>query len=133
MAKFSLRRVHKDLNPLKDLYSQGELAALSKHGTIIDIAPGENLMEEGTEGSEVAIIVEGQARISENGNFISNAEAGDILGDQAVLNNATRRASVFAVTVLKISVLNVEAFANTLKESTDFRHRLDAQIQSRAA
>lgn len=133
MAKFSLRKISKDLNPLKDLFSEEELAALSKHGTSIDIAPGQTLMEEGAVGSEVAIIIEGQAKITQGGNVVANAGAGDILGEQAVLNSEARDASVSAVTFLKISVLGVEAFAKVLTASDDFRRRVDSQIQRRAA
>ena len=133
MTRFARRRVSKDLDPLKDLFSDQELAALNKFGAVICIAPGELLFQEGTPGSEVAIIIEGQAKITRGSKFVAKAEVGDILGDQAVLKNEARGASVVAVTFLKISVLSIEAFANTLTQSDDFRRRLDQQIQSRAA
>ena len=133
MAKFSLRKINKDLTPLRDLFSEGELVALSKHGTIIDIAPGQILMEEGTTGSEVAIVVAGQAKITQDDEFVANAEVGDFLGEQAVLANKLRAFSVCAVTILKLSALSIEAFAKILTESDDFRRRLDQQVQGRAA
>ena len=133
MSKFSLRKVNKDLRPLQEQYSDGELATLSKHGTIIDIAPGQNLMEEGTVGSEVAVILEGHAKITVNGDVIAEAGVGDVIGEKAVLLSEPRAASVCAATLLKILVLGVEAFANVLTDSDEFRRRIDTQVQSQGA
>ncbi len=133
MAKFSLRKVNKDLKPLSGLYSEEELATISKFGTIVDIAPGQALFEEGQLGAEVAIIVAGQAKITKGGVVRGHLHTGDVVGEASVLNRAPRAASVHAVTILRIAVLDVDAFAQALNNSQVFRQRIDETMQKRAA
>ena len=133
MGKFSLRKIDKNLNPLKPAFSDEELVALTKNGTIIDIAPGTTIFEEGKPGDELAIIIAGQAKITRRGKLITALESGTVIGEAAVLTGKARDASVSSVSMCKIVVLKADGFASSLTESLDFRLRVDGLVQQRAA
>ncbi len=127
------RKFDKGLAPLEESYSESELSLLSKKGTIIDLAPGQTLFEEGTIGTEAAVIISGTAKVSHGGKTVAILEAGNVIGESALLSGSIRNASVCSVTMLKIAVINKESMLTMLNECEDFRVRIDSALDSRAA
>ena len=128
-----LRKIDKELKALKGSYSEDELEAISKHGTIIDLPPGKVLFPEGQAGTESAIILSGQAKLSTNGANISLLEPGAVVGEAAILTGEPRTTTVSSVSMLKVSVLNAGALLSVIEESPDFRSRIGVTIEADAA
>ena len=128
-----LRKIDKDLKDLKDTYTDEELASISKHGMIVHLPPGKVLFEEGKAGSEVAIIISGQARLSKNGAGATTLSTGDIIGEATILTGEVRDSTVSSVSMLTVSVLNAGSFLDVIEESADFRSRIGVTIEAQAA
>lgn len=131
MALF--RKFRKELVPLQDLYSEDELIHLGRHGTIVDLPPGQTLFEEGTLGTEAAVIVSGTAKVSQRGKTIAILEGGSLVGEGALLSGEERNASVSSVTLLKIAVLGKTEMVKILAACPHFRERVTSAMDARAA
>ncbi len=130
---FSLRKIDKELKPLADFYSEDALAAMSKYGTIITIAPGQTFFEEGRTGAEAAVIIEGIAKVMAGGKTLATLTAGTLVGESAMLSGEPRNASAKAATLLRLVVLNPKAFSITLNACEHFRANVNATLEDRAA
>ena len=128
MAGFSLRKIDKNLKVLKGHYTDQELEAITSHGMIVTIPPGNVLFEAGKPGDEMAIIVSGQAKIPAGGNVLTVVESGGVVGEGAVLTGEPRSATVSASSTLLIAVLNRDQLIAALEESPDFRTRISAAM-----
>lgn len=133
MAKFSLRKVDKSMKALKGDYSEHELECITRRGTIIDLAPGKTIFEEGKTGSEAAVIISGQVKITRGSEVIKHLESGAVIGEAAVLTGEARNASASTISVVKVSVLDHEQFLALLEECPDFRGRVANEFEKRAA
>lgn len=128
-----LRKIDKELNVLKNSYSDTELEAISKHGTIVDLAPGKVLFREGQAGSEVAIILSGHAKVSSAKTHVKVLGAGAVIGEASILTGEPRVDTVSSVTMLKVSVLDAAALLSVIELSPDFRSRIGVTMQADAA
>lgn len=113
------------LRAAKGIYNRHELVAIDRLGTTITIEAGETFVTEGAAGREVIMILEGTAAVSRDGEEIANVGAGDIVGEQAVLTNQPRNASLIAATKLVATVFTPREFRQLL----DTCPRLDARTK----
>lgn len=81
--------------------------------------PGDFVMKEGEIGTEFFLIVSGQCQVTskENG-VLAKLEAGDYMGEQALLKETKRNASIHAVTDITVLVLNKAGFDKMLGKKT---------------
>lgn len=127
------RKIDKALKPLLDHYSEDALASMSKHGKIITITPGQVFFEEGKSGTEAAVIIEGSAKVASGDKVIGVLRQGELVGETAMLSGEPRNASVQAVTLLKLVVLDPKAFSLTLNKCEAFRAKVNSSLEERAA
>jgi CRP-like cAMP-binding protein len=93
-----------------------ELARIDAIGTVIDVGPGRVLTREGAAARECFVALDGVAVAQRGGHQIGAIGAGSIVGEMALLDHATRNATVVAATPMRLLVL----------ESREFRRLLEA-------
>ncbi|MGH1493493.1 MAG: Crp/Fnr family transcriptional regulator [Acidimicrobiales bacterium] len=109
----------------KGAYNRHELALIQRLGTTIHIEAGSTFVTEGASGQEVLMILEGTAAVSRDGETIANVGPGDIVGEQSVLLEQPRNASLIATTPVVATVFTAREFRDLLHQSP----RLDLQIK----
>lgn len=128
-----LRKIDKVLKPLTEFYAEDAVVSMNKYGKVITLAPGQVFFEEGKGGAEAAVIIEGTAKVTSGGKTLSILRAGTLVGEAALLTGEPRNASVQAASLLKIVVLDREAFTQTMNRSSSFRAQVSSSMQDRAA
>lgn len=74
-----------------------DLTLLGASGIRRTVAAGTTLLEQGTEGDSLLVIVQGMVRVERNGVSIAELQEGALLGEGAVLTGQTRSASAIAI------------------------------------
>lgn len=108
-------------NPLRDfdfasLASDEELDRLDRLTTMIDMPEGRVLMREGSFGNEVLLLVAGELLVERDGEAVAVIRPGNVVGEQAVILNAPRNATVRAATDVTILAMTRAEFNSVLDE-----------------
>jgi CRP-like cAMP-binding protein len=83
---------------------------------------GTVLTLEGAPGRESFVLVEGRATVTLRGVVIGSIEAGQLIGEMALLNHQPRSATVVAATDVRLLVIGPQAFATLLDYRGVARH-----------
>ena len=101
--------------PLLSGLSKDERIKLAKGLETKEFATGEALMKEGAEGDSFLIIVDGHVEVStEKGGKVATLEAGDYAGEQALLQNTRRNATLRATTTTICLICKQKLFKQAL-------------------
>ncbi len=95
---------------------KAELAAIESLTTIVGLPAGSILMHEGAFGNEVHILMEGELLVERDGEAVAVLTPGAIVGEQAVLLNLPRNASVTAGTDVRVAAMNRREFSTALDQ-----------------
>jgi CRP/FNR family transcriptional regulator, cyclic AMP receptor protein len=87
-----------------------QLRQIASLSTEIDAASGQVLAEQGRQGREFFIIVEGTATASRNGAVLATLTPTDFFGELALLDGGERTATVVAETDMRLLVLTRTEF-----------------------
>jgi CRP-like cAMP-binding protein len=112
----ALRRI-----PMFANLSGPELVRVASHMAEIDLPAGATLMTQREHAREAVIIADGLAEVSVDGEPVSSVSAGDLVGEQALLDNGTRTATVTALTRVRAYVLDSREFAVLFESPTSAR------------
>jgi len=104
--------------------SAKELERLASLGTRIGVSAGRMLIERGTRGAEVLVVLTGSARCFVNGTEIARFGPGDFFGEVAVMVGGSRTATVVADTDMEVIVLSPWEFESLLHESPTVVRRI---------
>jgi len=107
--------------PLLSTLSSEDRKKLSQGLKAVDFAKGKFLMKEGEDGDSFMIIVEGEVNVMANGQTVAKLEPGDYAGEQALLQNAKRNASLQAATPVKCFVCSQQLFKNMLANNNNVK------------
>ncbi|HEX7303359.1 Crp/Fnr family transcriptional regulator [Lentzea sp.] len=115
------------------LLSAVERKALGRAGGERRFRRGETLIEAAAPDSWVAVVLSGRVRVlSEDGeHVVARRSAGDIIGEQAFLDNGVRSATVVAVTKVRTLVLNPEEFDRVVARQPGVLRLLGAVVSQR--
>jgi cAMP-dependent protein kinase regulator len=83
------------------------------------VAAGEIVVEEGTNGRQSFLIVDGDACVLTGGVLIARVGAGEFIGELALLTDAPRCATVRAETPMRLLVLDKAALASLIDPITE--------------
>jgi CRP/FNR family cyclic AMP-dependent transcriptional regulator len=119
--------------PLFSACSRDELRKLARRTTDIPISEGQELVREGSRGLEFFVIVNGRAKVSRNGRKVSELGPGDFFGELALLIDASRNATVTAVTPMEAIVLSRREFEAALAEAPRMTRKIMAGMARRLA
>jgi len=107
--------------PLFEDCTDRELAAIASLGTELPMKAGTKLTEQGAPGSELMIVLDGQATCTIGGQTASQKVAtfsrGDFFGEMSLLDNGPRSATVVADTDVDVMVLESREFKGLLTDS----------------
>lgn len=81
-----------------------------------EFSPGQSILTEGTEGSEVYFIYRGIVEFSSQGIMLGTKEAGSYFGEIAVFTNAQRTCSAIARTPTQLLVLKRDDFKKLVQQ-----------------
>ena len=104
--------------------SNKELGIIGRASDEISVAPGTELVAEGTSGHEFFLILEGQAAVKRNSRKIATLGAGQYFGEMALLDRGPRSASIVAETPMELLVLGQREFSAILDEVPGLAHKL---------
>jgi CRP/FNR family cyclic AMP-dependent transcriptional regulator len=102
-------------------------------GVTVELAieRGQVLTQQGSVGSELFIILDGQATVSHDDNLIATVGPGDFAGEMAVLSNEPRNASVVAETNMTVLVLTRAGFSQLLDDVPGLAKSLLYEVAAR--
>jgi CRP/FNR family transcriptional regulator, cyclic AMP receptor protein len=105
----------------KDL-SRHDIEQVGQLTEEIDVPAGQVLTREGAPGSEFFVILEGEVRIEAGGEQIRTMEAGDFLGEIALVDDGPRTATATTVGPAKLLVLGRREFRSLMDSYPSIEH-----------
>jgi len=94
--------------------------------------PGKVIMQEGTGGAFMYVVLEGRVNISIKGGIVGRAGPGGVFGEMALVDQSTRAATATAETSCALLAINRNAFLHLVKTSPAFGASLLAGLAARA-
>jgi CRP-like cAMP-binding protein len=110
-----------------------ELRELASRTDEIDLRDGYVLMREGRLGREFIVLVEGTAAVTKNGKTLANLEAGDWVGEIALLTNVPRTATVTATSPIRVLVITDRSFRRLVETMPSIALKVLASVGDRLA
>ena len=117
--------------PLFAHLKKKDLQQVARATTEIQSPAGEVLVEEGSAGHELFIILEGTAEVRRNGRRVTTLGPGDYFGELAILDRGERSATVSATTDMTVMVLSQRDFAGLLGTIPGMSHQLLSSLAGR--
>lgn len=106
--------------PFLQTLSENDLFNIANNLQMRDFKPKEHLMKEGEVGHEFFIILDGTCTVmTEESGVIAELHAGDYCGEQALLNDCVRTASIQALCHVQCVTLQQRAFKNLLGKQSE--------------
>ncbi len=90
--------------------SQRELRAIASFCTPIEVRAGRVLTEQGADGRECFVVMQGQAVVERDGVIVGHIVDGSVIGEIALLGDGVRTATVTAATDMTLLVLSRSEF-----------------------
>jgi CRP-like cAMP-binding protein len=111
-------------SPLFEGLSRKQLARLAQLSDDLDVPEGTVLCQEGARGHEFFVIIDGEAKVTQNGRRIRTVGPGEFFGEIALLERVNRTATVTASTPLRFFVISDYAFKSVLETDPSIEHKL---------
>jgi CRP-like cAMP-binding protein len=119
--------------PLLAHCSKSELARIATLSDLVDFRTGEILMAEGKRGAEFFVIVDGSARVSRGGRKLAELNAGDWVGEIALLSDVPRTATVVASSPLQTLVLTRSGLSSLIRDVPSIGTKVLSAVGERLA
>jgi CRP-like cAMP-binding protein len=110
--------------PLFSRCTKREIAELAAECDELDVGAGKELTREGDRGREFMVLVRGAARVVKDGRTINTLQAGDFIGEIALLADVPRTATVTTEEPSVLLVLTDRAFNRVATRMPTVRARL---------
>ena len=94
---------------------------------------GKMIMQEGTGGAFMYVVLEGKVAITIKGGLVGRAGPGGVFGEMALVDQSMRAATAVAESDVKLLAINRQAFLQLVKTSPAFGAALLAGLAERAA
>jgi len=121
-----LRRV-----PLFSSCSTKDLQRIASATEQVTYAPGQKLADQGQQGREAFIIVDGTCTVSRNGKKVATLGPGDVVGELSLLDHGPRTATVTADTDMSVLLIGQRHFMAVLDDIPALSHKLLANLAGR--
>jgi CRP-like cAMP-binding protein len=119
--------------PLFEGLSKKELIELARVTDDLQVPAGTVLCKEDTLGREFFVLVEGTVDVTRGGKQIATRQAGDFVGEIALLTEARRTATVRAATPVRCLILMRADFRHVLDENRSIERKVMAALAERLA
>jgi CRP/FNR family cyclic AMP-dependent transcriptional regulator len=103
--------------PLFSACSKNELAEIASIADEIDLPEGKTLMEQGAEGREFFVLIEGTVDVTQNEQKVKSMGPGDFFGEIALVSKTPRTATVKTTSPVRALVINDRGFRALLEHS----------------
>jgi len=103
---------------------QADLPTLVKACVPVTFEPGTKIINQGDEGNEFFVIKSGTAKVEVNGNMVATLKTGDYFGENALLRDDPRNASIVCQAKIEALKITREKFTELgLSEKLEFAKR----------
>jgi CRP/FNR family cyclic AMP-dependent transcriptional regulator len=127
------RNIHPAISDsLAGTFSDQEMAALSRLGTIAHIEAGQRFASEGSIGREAVVVLSGTADVVRDEDVIATVGAGAILGEISLLKGDPRNASLIAHDDVDIVVMSSREFRSLLDQCPRLANDVAQLIEARS-
>ena len=117
--------------PLFATCSTKDLQKIAKASDEIAVKAGTTLVDQGQQGREAFIVVDGTASVKRNGRKITSLGAGAVIGELSLLDRGPRTATVTAETDMTVLVIDQRNFAGVIDQVPALAHKLLATLAGR--
>ncbi len=117
--------------PLFATCSTKDLQKIAKASDEIAVKAGTTLVDQGQQGREAFIVVEGSAAVKRNGRKITTLGPGAVIGELSLLDRGPRTATVTADTDMTVLVIDQRNFAGVIDQVPALAHKLLATLAGR--
>jgi CRP/FNR family transcriptional regulator, cyclic AMP receptor protein len=117
--------------PLFEKCSRRELGAIASLADELDLPAGRKLTQEGANGREFIVLVEGVAEVARAGKVIGRLGPGDFAGEISLVTGRPRTATVTTRSASRLLVVNAAAFRRLLKEIPSLQGKVLEAVAAR--
>jgi CRP/FNR family cyclic AMP-dependent transcriptional regulator len=117
--------------PLFARCSKADLAHIGRISEEVAFPEGTVLIEEGRQGREFFVVLEGKLAVSREARRVAEVGPGDYVGEMALLSNAPRNATVTALTPVRLLAIGDRAFLELLDQAPYLWHKIAAGLADR--
>lgn len=119
--------------PLFAECSKGELRQIATITDEVSLRNGTTLMREGRLAHEFLVLIDGTARVTQEGKTLADVGAGDWLGEIALLTKSPRTATVTATSPIQALVITDRAFRQLVQKTPSIAIKVLTCVASRLA
>ncbi len=102
-------------------FSRDELEQVAELGQRVDAEPGAVLTDQGRFGDTAYLIIEGEANVYMNGEYVTNVAAETLVGEMALVEHRPRNATVVAETDMVLVGFGISEFGELLEKNPSAR------------
>lgn len=117
--------------PLFRHCTRKELAEIAAIADELDLKEGAMLTREGRRGREFFVIVDGEANVLKDGEWLNSVRRGEFLGEISLVTGQPRTASVQAASPMVVLVITHQNFSGLLKHSPDIQRKVMLSMAER--
>ena len=110
-----------------------ELGEISTLADELSLPAGKKLIEEGRQGHEFFLLVDGIVEVSAKGREPKTLGAGTFFGEMALVSNRPRNATVTATSPVQVLVVHESGFRRLLHDSPQIQLKVLQTLADRAA
>ena len=112
-------------------FTAKELSRVGELVEEVDAEAGAELMQQGRPGLECFVVVDGEAGVYVNGQWVAKIGPGEMVGEMALIDRKPRSATVKAVTPMKLLSLDSKRFRTLLDEMPKASRALMEKLSER--
>ena len=113
--------------------SKKELGEISTLADELSFPEGTTLIEEGRQGHEFFVLVEGSVDVRRKGRKVSSLGDGSFFGEMSLVSSRPRNATVTASSPVRVLVIHEQAFRRLLRDSPPIQLKVLQTLADRAA
>jgi CRP-like cAMP-binding protein len=113
--------------------SKRELSEISTLADELGFPAGTTLIEEGKQGHEFFVLVEGEVDVRAKGRKLSSLGDGAFFGEMALVSQRPRNATVTTTSPVRVLVVHEQAFRRLLRDSPPIQLKVLQTLADRAA
>lgn len=119
--------------PLAEGLDADELARLAKNGRVEHWPEGAVVMEEGSQGPRMVVVLRGGAEVVKAApdgtvHVLAAVGEGDVLGEMSLLRDGPRSATVRATRALRVFAMDHDAFSGMIEDGDPAAFKLSHRI-----
>jgi len=108
------------------------LAKIAPFTKVDEFAPGRAVVKEGGYSNDFYVIVEGTAKVERDQEHLADLGAGDVFGEQGLLEKQARSASVIATSDLRVIKIEHWELSRMRKSMPEVVDELQRQVEQRS-